>query len=67
MRRQDKTLQVLNEFIAMACLVHLPNVECPPESNTKAHNDYKAKVCARVCKCELVLESSHGESAGDPC
>jgi hypothetical protein len=57
MRRRDKTLPVLNEFVAIAGRVHLPNVECPPESDTKAHNDYKAKVRARVCKCELVLAS----------
>jgi hypothetical protein len=57
MRRRDKTLPVLNEFVAIAGRVHLPNVECPPESDMKAHNDYKAKVRACVCKCELVLAS----------
>jgi hypothetical protein len=44
MRRRDRTLQVLNEFVARAGPVHLPNEECPPESDTKAHNDCKAKV-----------------------
>ncbi len=43
MRRRDRT-HVLNEFVARAGPVHLPNEECPPESDTKAHNDYKAKV-----------------------
>ena len=48
-RRRDKTLPWLDEFVARAGPVHLPSVACPPESDTKAHNDYKAKVraCAR--------------------
>jgi len=41
---RDRTLHVLNEFVARAGPVHLPNEECPPESDTKAHNDCKAKV-----------------------
>jgi hypothetical protein len=45
-RRRDKTLPLLNEFVARAGPVHLPTVTCPPESDTKAHNDYKAKVRA---------------------
>jgi hypothetical protein len=40
MRLRDRTLPVLKEFVARAGPVHLPNVECPPESDTKAHNDY---------------------------
>jgi hypothetical protein len=48
MRRQDKTLPSLNEFVSRAGPVHLPSVACPPESDTKAHNDYKANVCARA-------------------
>jgi hypothetical protein len=36
--------EVLAAFVARACPVHLPNLECPPESDKKAHNDYKAKV-----------------------
>jgi hypothetical protein len=47
MRRRDKTLPLLNEFVARAGPVHLPSVACPPESDTKEHNDYKAKVCGR--------------------
>ena len=47
MRRRDKTLPLLNEYVAEAGPLHLPGVECPPESDTKAYNDYKAKVC--VC------------------
>ncbi len=49
-RRRDKTLPLLNEFVARAGPIHLPSVACPPESDTKAHNDYKAKVraCARA-------------------
>jgi hypothetical protein len=43
MRRRDKTLPLLNEFVSRASPVHLPSVACPPESDTKAHNDYKAK------------------------
>ncbi len=50
MRRRDRTLPVLNEFVAIACRVHLPDVECLPESDTTANNEYKAKVLARVCK-----------------
>ena len=46
MRRRNITLRRLNEFVASAAPVHLPRVPCPPESDTKAHNDYKAKVCA---------------------
>ena len=46
-RRRNITLPLLNEFVASAGPVHLPRVPCPPESDTKAHNDYKAKVC--VC------------------
>ena len=46
-RRRGKTLPLLNEFVARAGPVHLPGVACPPESDTKAHNDYKAKV--RAC------------------
>ena len=46
-RRRNSTLPHLNEFVARAGPVHLPGVECPPESDTKAHNDYKAKV--RAC------------------
>ncbi len=48
MRRRDKTLPLLNAYIAEAGPLHLPGVECPLESDTKAHtNDYcKAKVCA---------------------
>ena len=46
MRRRDKTLPLLNEYVVEACPLHLPGVECPPESDTKAYNDYKAKVCA---------------------
>ena len=45
-RRRNITLRELNEFVASAAPVHLPGVPCPPESDTKAHNDYKAKVCA---------------------
>jgi hypothetical protein len=48
MRRRNSTLPHLNEFVARAGPVHLPGVECPPESDTKAHNDYKAKVCVRA-------------------
>ncbi len=50
MRRRDKTLPLLNEFVARASPVHLPSMACPPESDTKAHNDYKAQVraCARA-------------------
>ena len=47
-RRRDKTLQLLNEFVARAGPVHLPSVACPPESDTKAHNDYKENV--RACE-----------------
>jgi hypothetical protein len=32
MRRRDKTLLLLNEFVARAGPVHLPSVACPPES-----------------------------------
>jgi hypothetical protein len=46
MRRRNITLRRLNEFVASAAPVHLPRVRCPPESDTKAHNDYKAKVCS---------------------
>ena len=38
------TLPMLNNFVALACPVYLPRVPCPQESDTKAHNDYKAKV-----------------------
>ena len=38
------TLPMLNNFVASAGPVHLPRESCPPESDTKAHNDYKAKV-----------------------
>ncbi len=48
MWRLDKTLLLLNEFVAMACPIHLQSVACPPESDTKVHNDYKAKVCVRA-------------------
>ncbi len=48
-RRRDKTLPLLNEYVAEAGLLHLPGVECPQESDTKAYNDYKAKVCVCVC------------------
>ena len=47
MRRRDKTLPLLNAYVAEAGPLHLPGVECPPESDTKAYNDYKAKGC--VC------------------
>jgi hypothetical protein len=53
MRRRGKTLPLLNEFVAGAGPVHLPSVACPPESDTKAHNDYKAKV--RACARKRVL------------
>jgi hypothetical protein len=66
MRRRERTLPLLNEFISRAGPVHLPNVECPPESDMKAHNDYKAKVRACACKCALVLTSKLGGSACDP-
>ena len=46
-RRRHITQPLLDEFVAWAGPVHLPSVSCPPESDTKAHNDYKAKVC--VC------------------
>ena len=46
MRRRNMTLPMLNNFVASAGPVHLPRESCPPESDTKAHNDYKAK--ARV-------------------
>ncbi len=46
-RRQYKTLLLLNEFVARAGPVHLPSMACPPEWDTKAHNDCKAKVRAR--------------------
>ena len=52
MRRREKTLPVLNTFVAVAGPVHLSRVLCPPESDRKAHNDYKAKVrdvCVYVC------------------
>ncbi len=45
-RRRGKTLSSLNEFVAWAGPIHLQGVACPPESDTKEHNDYKAKVCA---------------------
>jgi hypothetical protein len=45
-KRRDKTLPLLNEFVARAGPVHLLTVTCPPEADTKAHNDYKAKVRA---------------------
>jgi hypothetical protein len=64
MRRRDKTLPLLNEFVARAGPVHLPSVACPPESDTKAHNDYKAKVRARSRA--RAIASSPGGSAGDP-
>ena len=38
------TLPMLNNFVELAGPVHLPGVPCPPESDTKAHNDYKSKV-----------------------
>ncbi len=61
MRRRNKTLPLWNEFVARSRSgpVHLPSVACPPESDTKAHNDYKAKVraCVRAPSCG---------SAGDP-
>jgi hypothetical protein len=57
MRRRDKTLPLLIEFVARAGPVHLPGVECPPESDTKAHNDYKAKVRASVRACACALAS----------
>ena len=44
MRRRNMTLPMLNNFVASAGPVHLPRESCPPESDTKAHNDYKAKV-----------------------
>ncbi len=59
-RRRDKTLPLLNEFVARADPVHLQGVACPSESDTKEHNDYKAKVRARA------NASSRGGSAGDP-
>ena len=43
MRRRNMTLPMLNDFVASAGPVHLPRESCPPESDTKAHNDYKAK------------------------
>jgi hypothetical protein len=54
-RSLDKTLQLLSECVARAgpVTVHLPAVECPPESDTEAHNDYTAKVC--VCARTRVL------------
>jgi hypothetical protein len=64
MRRRDKTLPLLNEFVARAGPVHLPSVACPPESDTKAHNDYKAQVRARSRA--RAIASSPGGSAGDP-
>ena len=45
------TLPMLNNFVLLAgpvAPVHLPGVPCPPESDTKVHNDYKAKVPVRV-------------------
>ncbi len=59
MRRRDKTLQLLNDFVARAGPVHLPSVACPPESDTKAHNDYKAKVCVCVCVCVRAQSRPH--------
>ena len=44
MRRRNMTLPMLNNFVASAGPVHLPRESCPPESDTKAHNDYKDKV-----------------------
>ena len=38
------TLPMLNNFVLLAGPVHLPGVPCPPESDTKEHSDYKAKV-----------------------
>ena len=43
-RRNYMTLPMLNNFVASAGPVHLPRESCPPESDTKAHTDYKAKV-----------------------
>ena len=48
-RRRHTTQPLLDEFVAWAGPVHLPSLSCPPESDTKAHNDYKAKVCVCVC------------------
>jgi hypothetical protein len=56
-RRRDKTLLLLNDFVGRAGPVHLRGVECPPESDRKAHNDYKAKVCVCVCVCTRARES----------
>jgi hypothetical protein len=64
MRCRDKTLPLLNEFVSRAGPVHLPSVACPSESDTKAHNDYKAKVRARSRA--RAIASSPGGSAGDP-
>ncbi len=44
MWRRDRTLPLLNAYVAEVGPLHFPGVECPPESDTKAHNDYKAKV-----------------------
>ncbi len=46
MLRQDRTLQLLNVYVAEAGPLNLQGVQCQPESDTKAHNDYKAKVRA---------------------
>jgi hypothetical protein len=64
-RRRDKTLSSLNEFVAWAGPIHLPGVDCPPESDTKAHNNYKAKVRACV-RARPVMVSSRVGRAGDP-
>ena len=64
-RRRDKTLSSLNEFVAWAGPIHLPGVDCPPESETKEHNDYKAKVRA-YGRARPVIVSSRVGRAGDP-
>jgi hypothetical protein len=46
MLRQDRTLQLLNAYVAEAGPLTLQGVQCQPESDTKAQNDYKAKVRA---------------------
>ncbi len=54
---EDKTLPLLNEFVAGAGPVHLPSGRLPArESDTKAHNGYKAKVraCGRAARARVL-------------
>ena len=46
-RRRATTQSTLDELIETGGPIHLPDEQCPPETDVIAYNDYRAKVCAR--------------------